>query len=146
MTDPEATFSTCFAAPFLPLHPTRYAALLHERLRAHGSTVWLVNTGWTGGVHGQGKRMPLPFTRALVRAALDGSLSDVPSIPDPVFGLAVPQACPGVPSELLRPRDAWPDAAAYDAQARRLAGLFRANFQAYAAQATEAVRSAGPRE
>ena len=146
VTDPEATFSTCFAAPFLPLHPTRYAALLHERLRAHGSTVWLVNTGWTGGVHGQGKRMPLPFTRALVRAALDGSLSDVPSIPDPVFGLAVPQACPGVPSELLRPRDAWPDAAAYDAQARRLAGLFRANFQAYAAQATEAVRSAGPRE
>ncbi len=144
MTDPEATFSTCFAAPFLPLHPTRYAALLHERLRTHGATVWLVNTGWTGGAHGQGKRMPLPITRALLRAALDGALSDVPYMPDPVFGLAVPQTCPGVPAELLRPRDAWPDAAAYDAQARRLAGLFRANFQTYTAQATEAVRSAGP--
>ncbi len=144
VTDPEATFSTCFAAPFLPLHPTRYAALLHERLRAHGATVWLVNTGWTGGAYGQGRRMPLAHTRALVRAALDGALSDVSTITDPVFGLAVPQACPGVPSELLRPRDAWPNAAAYDAQARRLAGLFRANFQAYAAQATEAVRQAGP--
>ncbi|HVS39090.1 MAG TPA: phosphoenolpyruvate carboxykinase (ATP) [Gemmataceae bacterium] len=146
VTEPEATFSTCFAAPFLPLHPTRYAALLHERLRTHGATVWLVNTGWTGGGYGQGRRMPLPHTRALVRAALDGSLSGVPTIIDPVFGLAVPQACPGVPAEMLRPRDAWPDAAAYDAQARRLAGLFRDNFRSYAAQATEAVRQAGPRE
>ncbi len=146
VTEPEATFSTCFAAPFLPLHPTRYAGLLHERLRAHGATVWLVNTGWTGGAYGQGRRMPLPLTRALVRAALEGSLSGVSYFTDPVFGLAVPQACPGVPAEVLRPRDAWPDAAAYDAQARRLAALFRENFRAYADQATEAVRQAGPRE
>ncbi len=146
VTAPEATFSTCFAAPFLPLHPTRYAALLHERLRAHGATVWLLNTGWTGGTHGQGRRVPLPFTRALVRAALNGSLSCAPYEIDPVFGLAVPRKCPGVPAELLNPRAAWPDGAAYDAQARRLADLFRANFQAYAAEATEGVRTAGPRE
>jgi phosphoenolpyruvate carboxykinase (ATP) len=146
VTEPEATFSTCFAAPFLPLHPTRYAALLHERLRAHGATVWLVNTGWIGGGYGRGRRVPLAVTRALVQSALDGSLADVPYATDHVFGLAVPQACPGVPAELLHPRETWPDRTAYDAQARRLAGLFRANFQAYAAQATEAVRQAGPRE
>jgi phosphoenolpyruvate carboxykinase (ATP) len=146
VTEPEATFSACFAAPFLPLHPTRYAALLHERLRKHGATVWLVNTGWTGGGYGQGRRFPLPFTRALVRAALDGSLSGAPYAADPVFGLAVPQACPGVPADVLRPRESWKDGAAYDAQARRLAALFRANFQTYAAQATDAVRQAGPRE
>jgi phosphoenolpyruvate carboxykinase (ATP) len=146
VTEPEATFSACFAAPFLPLHPTRYAALLHERLKAHGATVWLVNTGWSGGGYGRGKRMPLAVTRALAAAALDGSLANVSCMTDPVFGLAVPQACPGVPPELLRPRASWPDPAAYDAQARRLASLFRANFQAYADQASEAVRRAGPRE
>jgi phosphoenolpyruvate carboxykinase (ATP) len=143
--EPEATFSTCFAAPFLPLHPTRYAALLHDRLRAHGSQVWLVNTGWVGGPYGVGRRVPLAHTRAMVRAALGGALAGVGYTTDPVFGLAVPQACPGVPAALLRPRDAWPDAAAYDAKARQLAGLFRANFEAYAAQTSEAVRQAGPR-
>ena len=146
VTEPEATFSACFAAPFLPLHPTRYAGLLHERLKAHGATVWLVNTGWSGGGYGHGRRIPLPVTRALVQAALDGALANVSYMTDPVFGLAVPQACPGVPAELLRPRGAWPDPAAYDVQARRLAGLFRANFQAYADQASEAVRQAGPRQ
>jgi phosphoenolpyruvate carboxykinase (ATP) len=144
VTEPEATFSTCFAAPFLPLHPARYAELLHERLRQHGSEVWLVNTGWTGGPHGVGRRIPLAHTRALVRAALGGELAGAAFVPDPVFGLLVPSACPGVPARLLRPRDTWPDPAAYDAKARQLAGLFQANFKAYSDQVPEAVRRAGP--
>jgi phosphoenolpyruvate carboxykinase (ATP) len=143
--DPEATFSTCFAAPFLPLHPARYAELLHQRLREHGSEVWLVNTGWTGGPFGVGRRMPLAHTRTLVHAALDGSLAGVPFAPDPVFGVQVPAACPGVPARLLRPRDTWADPAAYDAKARQLAGLFQNNFKAYAPEVSEAVRQAGPR-
>jgi phosphoenolpyruvate carboxykinase (ATP) len=144
VTEPEATFSTCFAAPFLPLHPARYAEMLHGRLREHGSEVWLVNTGWTGGPYGVGRRMPLAHTRAMVRAALGGALTGAEFVPDPVFGLLVPVACPGVPARLLRPRDTWADPAAYDARARQLAALFRANFQAYAGQVPEAVRRAGP--
>jgi phosphoenolpyruvate carboxykinase (ATP) len=144
VTEPEATFSTCFAAPFLPLHPARYAEMLHSRLREHGSEVWLVNTGWTGGPHGVGRRIPLAHTRAMVRAALGGELAGAEFVPDPVFGLLVPAACPGVPARLLRPRDTWADPAAYDARARQLAALFRANFQAYAGQVPEAVRRAGP--
>jgi phosphoenolpyruvate carboxykinase (ATP) len=144
VTEPEATFSTCFAAPFLPLHPGRYAALLHERLKAHGSTVWLINTGWTGGPYGRGRRMPLALTRTLVRAVLDGTLDQTPCQPDAVFGLPIPEACPGVPSQILRPRDTWPDGAAYDAQARQLAGRFRDNFKKYAAEVSENVRQAGP--
>jgi phosphoenolpyruvate carboxykinase (ATP) len=145
VTDPQVTFSTCFAAPFLPLHPTRYADMLRERLARHGSQVWLVNTGWTGGPHGVGQRMKLGHTRAMARAALAGALAGVPFAPDPVFGVLVPQTCPGVPPEVLRPRDTWRDPAAYDAHARRLAGLFRANFAPYAAAVSEAVRQAGPR-
>jgi phosphoenolpyruvate carboxykinase (ATP) len=145
VTEPEATFSTCFAAPFLPLHPARYAGLLRERLRAHGSSVWLVNTGWSGGPYGQGRRMELAHTRALVRAVLEGALAGVPVSADPVFGVLVPQSCPGVPAQVLRPRDTWPDPAAYDARARQLAALFRKNFEAYADQVPEAVRQAGPR-
>jgi phosphoenolpyruvate carboxykinase (ATP) len=145
VTEPQATFSTCFAAPFLPLPPARYAEMLQAKLKAHGSQVWLVNTGWNGGPYGQADRVPLAYTRAMVRAAQDGSLADVPFAPDPVFGVLVPQACPGVPPELLRPRDAWPDPFAYDARARQLAGLFRDNFKAYAGQVSEAVRQAGPK-
>jgi phosphoenolpyruvate carboxykinase (ATP) len=145
VTDPEATFSTCFAAPFLPLHPARYAELLHQRLREHGSAVWLVNTGWTGGPFGVGRRISLAHTRALVRAALDGSLAGATFAADPVFGVGLPAACPEVPGRILRPRDAWADPAAYDARARQLAGLFEANFKAYAGQVSEAVRQAGPR-
>jgi phosphoenolpyruvate carboxykinase (ATP) len=144
VTEPEATFSTCFAAPFLPLRPARYAELLHQRLRAHGSQVWLVNTGWTGGPYGQGKRMPLALTRELARAALAGTLAEVPCVPDPVFSVLVPQSCPGVPAEVLRPRATWPDSTAYDAQARRLAALFRDNFQRFTAQVSDGVRLAGP--
>jgi phosphoenolpyruvate carboxykinase (ATP) len=145
VTQPEATFSTCFAEPFLPLHPVRYAEMLRERLQRHGSQVWLVNTGWSGGPPGVGARMKLGYTRAMVRAVLDGALETVPFTPDPIFGVLVPEACPGVPAEVLRPRATWKDQAAYGAQARRLAGLFREDFKQYEAQAPEAVRQAGPR-
>jgi phosphoenolpyruvate carboxykinase (ATP) len=145
VTEPKATFSTCFAAPFLPLHPTRYATMLGERLKKHNSEVWLVNTGWSGGPYGQGARIKLEYTRAMVRALLDGSLAKVPTQPDPVFGVAVPQSCPAVPSELLRPRDTWKNSSDYDAKARQLANLFQTNFQAYTAQVPESVRHAGPK-
>ncbi len=145
ITEPQATFSTCFAAPFLPLHPTRYAELLGDRLRRYRSQVWLVNTGWTGGPYGQGSRIKLSYTRAMVRAILSGDLAEVPFAPDPIFGVLVPLQCPGVPSDLLHPRRTWADAAAYDSRARQLAGLFQTNFKSYAASVPEAVRQAGPR-
>src|SRR5262249_23783320 len=145
VTEPEATFSTCFAAPFLPLDPTRYADLLQQRLAAHRSRVWLVNTGWTGGPYGGGSRIRLSQTRAMGPAILGGGLAGVPFAPDPVFGVQVPQACPGVPAEVLRPRNTWKDPAAYDAKARQLTHLFQANFKNYASRAPEAVRQAGPR-
>ncbi len=145
VTGPQVTFSTCFAAPFLPLSPGRYAEMLRERLTKHGSQVWLVNTGWTGGPPGVGSRFKLGHTRAMVRAILAGALTHVAMVPDPVFGVSVPSACPGVPEEELQPRGAWKDPAAYDSQARHLAGLFRENFKKYADQVTEAVRQAEPR-
>jgi phosphoenolpyruvate carboxykinase (ATP) len=145
VTEPEATFSTCFAAPFLPLHPAHYAGMLHERLRQHGSAVWLVNTGWSGGPFGIGKRIPLAHTRAMLRAVLAGTLNNVPCTPDPVFGVQVPTAVPDVPTELLRPRATWRDGAAYDARAHHVASLFRANFEKYADEVSEEVRQAGPR-
>jgi phosphoenolpyruvate carboxykinase (ATP) len=146
VTEPEATFSTCFAAPFLPLHPARYADLLADRLRTHGSSTWLVNTGWTGGPNaGGGRRVPLALTRAMVRAILDGSLDAVPTTPDEVFGVAVPVGCPGVPAEILRPRQTWSDPSAYDEQARQLVARFVENIAKYATQVSEAVRRAGPR-
>jgi phosphoenolpyruvate carboxykinase (ATP) len=145
VTEPEATFSTCFAEPFLPLPPARYAEMLRERMAKHRSAVWLLNTGWTGGPFGVGRRMALAQTRALLRAALAGQLADVAYAPDPVFGVLVPKECPGVPASVLWPRSAWPDPAAYDAQARKLAELFRANFRQYEGQVSEAVRAAGPK-
>ena len=145
VTEPKATFSTCFAAPFLPLHPVRYAEMLQQRLQAHGSKVWLVNTGWTGGPFGRGSRMKLSHTRTMLRAALRGELDRVPFATDPIFGLQVPQSCPGVPDAVLSPRGTWPDPAEYDSRARHLAALFQQNFAPFAAQASEAVRQAGPR-
>ncbi len=129
ITEPEATFSTCFGAPFLPLPPQKYATMLGERLDRHGASCWLVNTGWSGGGYGVGSRMKLAYTRAMVRAALAGQLDDVPCRADPVFGLNVPQSCPDVPSEVLDPRGTWSDPNAYDAQAKKLAGLFVDNFR-----------------
>jgi phosphoenolpyruvate carboxykinase (ATP) len=144
ITEPRATFSTCFAAPFLPLFPYRYAQMLREKLEAYCSTVWLANTGWTGGPYGRGERIKLSHTRALLHAALQGELKGSPFVTDPIFGLQVPQSCPGVPHELLNPRSAWKDTAEYDSRARQLADLFRQNFAPYAAQAADGVRQAGP--
>lgn len=145
VTEPQATFSTCFAAPFLPLDPTRYADLLLKKLNQHGAQVWLVNTGWSGGPYGVGKRMALSHTRTLLRAALSGGLANATFAPDPIFGVLVPESCPGVPSQVLKPRGTWPNPAEYDARARHLAQLFQKNFQSYAARTTEGVRQAGPR-
>jgi len=145
VTEPKATFSACFGAPFLPLPPSVYAGMLGEKIDEHDAHVWLVNTGWTGGSYGEGSRMKLAYTRAMVTAALTGQLDGVPTEPDPVFGLHIPQHVPGVPDEVLRPRKTWKDAAAYDAQASKLAGMFRDNFRRFEENVSEAVRAAGPR-
>jgi phosphoenolpyruvate carboxykinase (ATP) len=146
VTEPKETFSACFGAPFLPLHPHVYAEMLGARIAQHGVQCWLVNTGWTGGPFGVGQRMRLSHTRAMIRAALAGRLDRVPVRREPVFGLDVPQHVPGgVPDNVLDPRRTWSDPAAYDAQAARLAGLFRNNFEQYAEQVHGAVREAGPR-
>jgi phosphoenolpyruvate carboxykinase (ATP) len=142
--EPSATFSTCFGAPFMVHHPGRYAALLAERLEAHGADVWLINTGWSGGPYGVGNRMPLAQTRAMVRAAIDGSLRDVAYTIDPVFGLAMPQSCPGVPDMALDPRTAWGDALRWESAARPLARMFHANFVRYAAEAPAGAAAGAP--
>jgi len=144
VTEPKETFSACFGAPFLPLHPNTYAQLLGQRIARQGVQCWLVNTGWTGGPFGVGERMRLSYTRAMVRAALAGKLDKVPDVTEPVFGLAVPQRVPTVPAEILLPRSTWPDPSAYDAQAAKLAALFRQNFAQFAGQVPDAVREAGP--
>ncbi len=145
VTEPTATFSACFGAAFLVWHPAKYAELLAERIRQQGSTVWLVNTGWSGGGYGVGSRMSLKVTRAIIDAIHDGSLAKVATRTDPLFGFEVPTACHGLASEAFWPRDAWPDGVAYDKSARRLADLFRENFAKFAAGASDAIRSAGPK-
>jgi phosphoenolpyruvate carboxykinase (ATP) len=142
---PEATFSTCFAAPFLVLHPFEYAKLLGEKIEKHGAQSWLINTGWIGGPYGVGSRIEIAYTRAMVRAALEGMLEDVPYRTDPVFGLEVPARVPDVPDEVLWPRDSWPNPEDYDRQARMLAEKFRENFRQFEDKVSEAVRAAGPR-
>jgi phosphoenolpyruvate carboxykinase (ATP) len=144
VTEPSATFSACFGAPFLPLHPGVYAQMLGERIAKHSAKVWLVNTGWTGGAYGTGSRMKLSLTRAMLRAALSGALDLGKFRQDPVFGLDVPAAVPEVPDSVLSPRDTWADPKAYDAQARKLAQMFRENFEQYRAQVPESVAKAGP--
>lgn len=124
VTEPQATFSACFGAAFMPLPPREYARLLGEKITQHKASVWLVNTGWTGGGYGTGNRMKLSFTRAMIRAALRGTLDTIPFENHPVFGLAMPTLCPGVPTELLNPRNTWTDTGAYDAKARHLQTLF----------------------
>ncbi len=145
VTEPQATFSTCFGAPFMARHPSVYAELLGERMRRKGASCWLVNTGWSGGGHGVGKRMSIAHTRALLSAALEGRLADVPYITDPVFGLAVPQAGTDVPLAVLNPRQAWADGAAYDKAAAEVAKRFAANFRRFEPAVSEAVRLAGPK-
>ncbi|HEX8274618.1 MAG TPA: phosphoenolpyruvate carboxykinase (ATP) [Longimicrobiaceae bacterium] len=142
--EPQPTFSACFGQVFLPLHPGVYADLLGKKIEEHGSRVWLVNTGWTGGPYGEGSRMKLGYTRAMVRAALAGELDGVETAEAPFFGLQVPTRVPGVPSEVLLPRETWQDRAAYDAKAAELAEAFRRNFEQFADRVPEAVRNAGP--
>ncbi len=146
VTEPQATFSTCFGAPFLPQPPAVYARMLGENLDAHqDATVWLVNTGWTGGPFGEGHRMPIAATRALLRAALDGDLREVEYRTDPVYGFEVPVSVPGVDPALLDPRSTWREPDAYDRKARELARMFRNNFEQFAESAGDAVTAAGPR-
>ena len=145
VTEPQATFSPCFAGPFLVWHPGKYAELLAEKLRTHQATVWLVNTGWSGGAYGTGSRMKLAFTRAIIDAIHSGALTDSRVEEDPVFGFSVVTSCPGVPDDVLIPRKTWTDPADFDRTAKKLATLFRDNFASYAQDVSEAVRSAGPR-
>lgn len=144
VTEPSATFSTCFGAPFMPRRPTEYGHLLEALIRKHRASCWLVNTGWTGGPYGVGHRMPIAVTRTLLSAALDGSLEDAAFIREPAFGLSVPDSVPGVDGRLLRPRLTWADASAYDVQAARLAGMFADNFRRFRDEVSPDVRAAGP--
>ena len=143
-TEPEATFSTCFGAPFLPLAPSTYADMLAERIDRHGARVFLVNTGWTGGPYGVGRRIDLELTRRIVRAATSGALDAVATKPHPVFRVDVPTECPGVPAEVLDPRASWASGRDYDDAARALARRFARNFERFEGRASRAVRDAGP--
>jgi phosphoenolpyruvate carboxykinase (ATP) len=142
--EPKATFSACFGAPFMPLHPTVYADLLGKKMAEHDVDVWLVNTGWTGGPYGVGERFKIAYSRAVIRAAISGALTEVTFVTDPIFGFQVPTECPGIPSELLNPRSTWDDPDAYDAKANELATLFAANFDDYAEAAGPDIAAAGP--
>src|SRR6185312_14165039 len=144
VTEPKATFSTCFGEPFLPLDPMVYAKMLGERVQQHQAKCWLINTGWTGGGFGVGARMKLSYTRAMVQAALDGALDKAAYTADPIFGLDIPHAVPGVPGEVLNPANTWKDKAAYEAAAKNLAGLFRKNFERFTS-ATAEIKAAGPK-
>ena len=145
VTEPTATFSACFGAPFMPLHPGKYAHLLGQKLARHGSRVWLVNTGWTGGPYGTGQRMKLAYTRRMVAAALSGELDSVETTQDPTFGLAIPRQVEGVPSEILDPRSTWADGAAFDAQAAKLARMFVDNFEQFSDGVSDEIKAAAPK-
>lgn len=144
VTDPEATFSACFGSPFMPLHPAVYAELLAEKIRRHHSSVWLVNTGWTGGPYGTGSRMSLHYTRKLLNEAISGNLSNAEYINEPFFGLAIPKEVSGVPTSLLFPRNTWEDKQAYDKKARHLAEMFVDNFRQFEDKASREILEAGP--
>jgi phosphoenolpyruvate carboxykinase (ATP) len=144
VTEPQATFSACFGAPFMPLHPSVYGELLAQRLKASGASTWLLNTGWTGGAYGSGKRIDIASTRRLLNAALSGALDAAPMRSDPIFGFAVPKQVAGVDDRLLEPRRNWTDAVAYDRQAEKLVGLFTANFAKFGT-AEGLPAAAGPR-
>jgi len=144
VTEPEATFSTCFGAPFMPRHPSEYGDLLRQLINDHKVNCWLVNTGWTGGAYGTGQRMPIKATRTLLSAALDGSLENADFRIDPHFGFAVPKAVEGVDSLILDPRATWADAAAYDVSARNLVSMFVDNFTKFEAHVDGSVLDAAP--
>ena len=143
--EPEATFSTCFGAPFMVLHPGVYADLLGKKMAQHNAACWLVNTGWSGGPYGVGSRMKIAYTRAMIRAILNGSLAGVATSPDPIFGVQIPASCPDVPAEVLQPRNTWSDKAKYDTQAKDLAQRFNVNFKKYESGVSEAVRAVAPK-
>ena len=144
-SEPAATFSTCFASPFLPLPPVVYSNLLGEKLKEHRADCWLVNTGWSGGPYGEGERMKIGYTRAMIHAALKGELASVPTEPDPTFGVVIPTSCPDVPREVLIPRNTWSDKEAYDRMAKKLAGMFQENFKSFEGDVSEEVVKAGPK-
>ncbi len=146
VTEPQPTFSACFGRVFLPLHPAKYAELLGKKLEEHPDVkVWLINTGWSGGAYGVGQRMSLKYTRAMITAAMQGKLDDVEYVPHSVFGFLKPQSVPGVPSEVLNPRETWADKDEYDRKATHLANLFVKNFEKYAEGTSEEIKSAAPR-
>ena len=145
VTEPTTTFSACFGAPFLPLHPTRYAEMLGKKMEESNAKVWLINTGWSGGAYGTGERMKLKYTRAMITAALEGKLDDIKCETHEVFGLSMPTACPDVPAEMLNPRNTWKDKAAYDAKATELAEKFVANFEIFREFANEEILAAAPK-
>ena len=145
VTEPQATFSACFGAPFLVWHPARYAELLASKLHKHGAQTWLVNTGWTGGGYGVGKRMRIAHTRAIIDGIHSGALAKAESVADPIFGFQVPTSCPGVPSEVLIPKNTWADKGKFDATAKKLALLFQSNFAQYEDGASDAIKSAAPK-
>jgi phosphoenolpyruvate carboxykinase (ATP) len=145
VTEPQATFSTCFGAPFLVHQPSRYAELLRDKIDEYESAVWLVNTGWSGGPYGVGQRMKIAHTRAMISAVLEDRLREVATAPDPIFGVHVPVMCPGVPAKVLQPRNTWADPAAYDAQAIDLARRFADNFKQFSGMVAAEVAASGPR-
>lgn len=144
ISEPVSTFSACFGAPFLPLHPGKYASMLGDRLKKHKVNVWLINTGWTGGGYGTGVRMKLSYTRAMIKAAIEGKLKNIHYDRHPVFGIDIPSSCPGVPSEILYTRDTWKDKDAYDEQAVMLAKKFIKNFEKYESGVSDEIRRAAP--
>jgi phosphoenolpyruvate carboxykinase (ATP) len=144
VTEPTMTFSACFGAPFMPLHPTKYAEMLSKKMQEARVNVWLVNTGWSGGAYGEGKRMSLKYTRALITAALNGDLDNVAFENHEVFGVAMPKSCPGVPAEILNPRNTWNDKEAYDNKANFLANAFVKNFEKFSAYANEEILAGAP--
>ena len=145
VTEPKPAFSACFGAPFLPLHPVKYAQMLGKKMREHKVNVWMINTGWSGGPYGIGHRMKLEYTRAMITAALEGKLNTVEFEAHPVFGMKMPKTCPGVPSDVLNPRNTWEDKADYDVKAKDLAKKFVDNFEQYKSMASEEILAAAPK-
>ncbi len=144
VTEPKATFSACFGAPFLPLHPGKYAAMLGKKMKEDNVNVWMINTGWSGGPYGVGQRMKLAYTRAMITAALEGKLDNVEYVAHRTFGMMMPKECPNVPAELLSPRFAWSDENEYDLKAKELAAMFVKNFEKYASGVDQEVLDAAP--
>lgn len=145
VTEPKPTFSACFGAPFLPLHPGKYAEMLGKKMRENKVNVWMINTGWTGGPYGTGSRMKLKYTRSMITAALEGKLDNVAFMQDSVFGVSIPESCPDVPAEVLTPRNTWADKTAFDEQAKKLARLFVKNFEKYASGVSAEILEAAPK-